>query len=268
MFMFCPARKIWCHCLREWAISGNTLRQNPEHGRASPIQFKYRPRIEGLFARIERWTDQPTGQSHWRSISRDNITTLYGKRPDSRIADPSDANRTFSWLICESFDDKGNAILYEYKTEDSDGIDVFTFAHERNRTPASRSANRYLKRIRYGNLSRGSGRDLSAHRWLAEMVLITEILPKTLWGSRRVFLDDQHRTWPVRQDPFSNYRAGFENRTYRLCRRALMFHHFPKELGTADCLVRATEFQYNEGRVASFITYVTHSRLVRRPRGS
>ena len=40
---------------------------------------QYRPRIEGLFARIERWTNQATGQSHWRSISRDNITTLYGK---------------------------------------------------------------------------------------------------------------------------------------------------------------------------------------------
>ena len=35
----------------------------------------------------------------------------------------------------------------------------------------------------------------------------------------------------ARQDPFSTYRAGFEVRTYRLCRRVLMFHHFPDELG-------------------------------------
>ena len=34
---------------------------------------RYRPRIEGLFARIERWTDAQ-GVSHWRSISKDNIT--------------------------------------------------------------------------------------------------------------------------------------------------------------------------------------------------
>ncbi|MFZ0546018.1 MAG: SpvB/TcaC N-terminal domain-containing protein, partial [Candidatus Promineifilaceae bacterium] len=41
--------------------------------------YRYRPRIEGLFARIERWTNQETGATHWRSITRDNITTLYGK---------------------------------------------------------------------------------------------------------------------------------------------------------------------------------------------
>ncbi len=38
---------------------------------------RYCPRIEGLFARIERWKQLQTGEVHWRSISRDNITTLY-----------------------------------------------------------------------------------------------------------------------------------------------------------------------------------------------
>ena len=68
-------------------------------------------------------------------------------------------------------------------------------------------------------------------------------------------------SWPVRQDPFSTYRAGFEVRTYRLCRRVLMFHHFPDELGTADYLVRSTEFTYNQSPIASFITEVTQSGL-------
>jgi len=125
----------------------------------------YRPRIEGLFARIERWIEKGSGQTHWRSISRDNITTLYGNRPDGRIADPRLPNRVFSWLICESYDDKGNAVLYEYKPEDSDGVDVFTGAHERNRTPLLRSANRYLKRVKYGNISpRKTDEDLSQRR--------------------------------------------------------------------------------------------------------
>src|SRR5438034_5406667 len=51
------------------------------------IIHRYRPRIEGLFAHIERWTDKTNGEIHWRSISRDNITTLYGKNNDSRIFD-------------------------------------------------------------------------------------------------------------------------------------------------------------------------------------
>ena len=33
----------------------------------------------------------------------------------------------------------------------------------------------------------------------------------------------------MRADPFSTHRAGFEIRTYRLCKRVLMFHHFPDE---------------------------------------
>ncbi|MGI9064855.1 MAG: SpvB/TcaC N-terminal domain-containing protein [Pyrinomonadaceae bacterium] len=46
---------------------------------------RYLPRIENIFARIERWTDQVTGDIHWRSITRDNITTLYGTKASDRI---------------------------------------------------------------------------------------------------------------------------------------------------------------------------------------
>ena len=45
---------------------------------------RYRPRIEGLFARIERWTNTTTGEAYWRSISKDNVTTIYGKDEKSR----------------------------------------------------------------------------------------------------------------------------------------------------------------------------------------
>src|SRR5258706_11798581 len=51
---------------------------------------RYRPRVEGLFARIERWTDKTSGISHWRSVTKDNITTLYGG---------CHAVRTFSFLL-------------------------------------------------------------------------------------------------------------------------------------------------------------------------
>jgi len=118
------------------------------------LVHRYRPRIEGLFARIERWTDFTTGEIHWRSFSRDNITTLYGRTNESRIFDPADSNpqhpiRVFSWLICQSYDDKGNAIVYEYQREDSERIfedptgQFIALAHERNRDDSTRSANLY-----------------------------------------------------------------------------------------------------------------------------
>ena len=41
---------------------------------------RFRPRIEGLFARIERWANQKdSSDSFWRSISKDNITIWYGR---------------------------------------------------------------------------------------------------------------------------------------------------------------------------------------------
>ena len=93
---------------------------------------RYRPRIEGLFARIERWTSLESGEMHWRSISKDNILTVYGFDAGSRIADPEHSEHVFSWLICRSYDDKGNAILYDYAAENAEGIDG-TKPNERSR---------------------------------------------------------------------------------------------------------------------------------------
>src|SRR5262249_53240082 len=47
---------------------------------------------------------------------------------------------------------------------------------------------------------------------------------------------------PVREDRFSQFRAGLEVRTLRRCRRVLMFHHFG-ELG-GPTLIRSTDFEY------------------------
>src|SRR6185369_5168396 len=215
---------------------------------------RYRPRIEGLFARIERWTVRATGEIHWRSITRDNVTTLYGQTPESWIADPADENaelRVFSWLICESHDDKGNAIVYEYVAENAANVDQAQ-THERNRV---RTVNRYLKRIRYGNrTSRLIHPDLATMEWMFEVVFdydedhLEEIPldPARPAAEQHRFVlvsEAPGQTWTVRPDPFSSHRAGFEVRTYRRCRRVLMFHCFD-ELGSEPTLVRATELDY------------------------
>ena len=217
---------------------------------------RYRPRIEGLFARIERWTRaDDLADVHWRSITKDNILTLYGKDENSRIFDPDNRAHIFSWLICETRDDKGNAILYKYKTEDGVGVDL-SQAHERNRGPAHdprRKVNRYLKHIYYGNrtsLLNDSGK---------RPPFLTEVqLTNTDWLFEVVFDYGEHDTdapapddngdWNFRADPFSSYQAGFEVRTTRLCQRVLMFHHIPDislEEPGYDGLVRSTDFNYS-----------------------
>ncbi len=206
---------------------------------------RYRPRVEGLFARIERWTNLTDSRDcFWRSISKDNVTSWYGRTAESRICDPADATRIFSWLICQSYDDRGNVISYTYKAEDSTGVHL-SDPCEFNRTGELRAANRYLKTISYGNRTPYVP-DLSANQELA--------LPSD-WCFQAVFDYGEHdllnptpsetSPWTCREDVFSTYRARFEVRTYRLCRRILMFHHFEQEAGVGlNCLVRSTELTH------------------------
>ena len=105
--------------------------------------LQFRPRIEGLFARIERWTSD-TGDTHWRSITRDNVMTLYGIDDNSRIQDhaadakhPNDPPRVFSYLISRTFDDKGNIAVYDYVAESTSDIHTW-LAHEANRSDFDR----------------------------------------------------------------------------------------------------------------------------------
>lgn len=54
---------------------------------------QYRPRTEGLFARIEKWTkdydsDAPYQDIHWRATTKENVTSIYGRTEDARIIHP------------------------------------------------------------------------------------------------------------------------------------------------------------------------------------
>ncbi len=207
---------------------------------------RYRPRTEGLFARIEKWTNTSNGDVHWRSVTRDNITSIFGEKPTARIADPQDPTRIFSWLLEETYDDKGNVVVYEYKQENKDSVNA-SLPQEGKRFTLNKSfSNRYIKRIKYGNQSPGE-----RNNWLFETVFDYGERHFELTGddgNGNGFVQarkDEGQPWPVRQDPFSSYRAGFEIRTYRLCKRVLMFHHF-RELGPEPCLVASTEFHYKQ----------------------
>lgn len=244
-----------------------------EFDRAGYRVRRYRPRVEGLFARIERWICLASGVAHWRSISRDNVLTVYGLDARSRIADPDDPTHIFSWLICRSYDDRGNAIVYDYAAENDHGVDLCRPSEQ----VRSRTANRYLKRIRYGNrkpLLIDTGKsglrachlephDLDSAEWMFEAVFdygeghYAESAPDAAGRLHSCASLEPHCAWAARKDPFSSYRSGFEIRTHRLCRRVLMFHHFEREIGIPAALVRSLSLQYREKSVGSFLERVT-----------
>jgi len=199
---------------------------------------RYRPRNEGMFVRIERWQAIDSDTIHWRAITKENVTSIYGDTENSRISNPYNQSQVFSWLLARTYDDKGNLIVYQYIGENLDNVpDV---VYEKNRKV---TANRYLKRISYTFQAPYYPVDNPSlpTDWHMQVVFDygehNQDLPQ--------FDDDRRYSWSIRSDPFSSYRAGFEIRTYRRCERVLMFHCFP-ELGESPYLVRSTDFTYLE----------------------
>ena len=164
-----------------------------------------------------------------------------------------------------TYDVKGNYIHYEYKKEDGVGIPETIYEHNRAHHQI------YLKRIRYGNLTPFDGTAPDAVK-----NLLTHPLDNKDHFFQVVFDYGEHgdvdgvhevittgihqeiKTWDVRSDPFSSYRAGFEIRTYRRCKRILMFHNFiPGEAGPV--LVKSTDFLYkpNPDTLVSMLSGVT-----------
>ena len=218
----------------------------------------FRPRTEGLFARIERWTRSADGDVHWRSITRDNVTSIYGRGPGARIADPDRSDRVYEWLLEETFDRRGNHVFYEYVQEHPEvqrpGLP------ERNRRPSQT----YLRRILYGNtpddLGPGRRAGLTRHgtdhenplqtrerHYVFEVLFDYGDLPEPLAIPGRFPTQEERLIppdWPVREDPFSSFRARFEIRTLRRCRRVLMLHHFDEPEVDGAPLVKSTDFDY------------------------
>lgn len=210
---------------------------------------RYRPRIEGLFARIERWTEKPTGLIHWRVINKTNVTSIYGKSPESRVADPLDDKKIFEWRLEFTFDDKGNCTLYDYKKEDEKGFNA-SLLHNRNRKNNDINyTNCYLKRVLYGIKSpyKNKGETYSKNPldYLFEIVFN--------YGEHDTLNApfNEIRDWDFRIDAFSEYRSGFEIRTCRLCKSILLYHRFA-EFSGGSALVKSIDLVYDNNGIEGF----------------
>jgi len=179
----------------------------PVPGEADDIV--YRPRTEGLFARIERRT--PAGEDYWEVRGKDGLVSFYGTprpqdaddawRDPATLADPSDARHIFAWRLSRTEDLFGNQILYDYLT-DADNGDLAGWTQS------------YLQRVRYIDYAEDGGT-----RHLVSVTLDYEPRP----------------------DAFSDHRAGFEIRTRLRCSAIIIRTHAGPER-----LVRTYRLRYAE----------------------
>jgi RHS repeat-associated protein len=90
---------------------------------------RYRPRSEGLFARIVRHTAD--GQDYWEVRSRDGLRSRYGTarpadaaadwRDPAGVSDPAQGARVLGWMLAETVDPLGNRVAYRWLRDGDTG---------------------------------------------------------------------------------------------------------------------------------------------------
>ncbi len=155
-----------------------------------PGRVRYRPRTEGLFARIEHVRDD-TGD-YWEVRGRGGLFTRYGTaRPagaDGAWRDPAvpaDPGRVFGWRITETRDLLGNLIRYEYRP-DAGQEPGHTWNHP------------LLACVRYADFG-----DRGKPSFLVTVHFAYELTDVLRSGSRlTAWFNDQHpdRAWPPRPE--------------------------------------------------------------------
>ena len=221
--------------------------------------YYYRSKQEEYFTRFEKWVKKTDGVVHWRTRSKNNIISVYGldSSGNTKIYDPENKAKVYLWLLESQYDDTGNAIVCAYQSENAAGLTTQYSSYEVNRLAKFNRfgfAQQYPAKILYGNTKpiRPDEAIAADNRWLFEIAFDYGNYSASLHTNSTPTL-----TWEKRHDPFSIYTPGFEIRTYRLCRRLLMYHHFDDLAATS--LVGSFQCHYAENEAGTTLTSVSYT---------
>jgi hypothetical protein len=177
---------------------------------------RYRPRTEGLFARIIHHHDEHLNS--WEVGSKDGLVSFYGSTraadgtDPAVVTDPADRTKIFAWHLVQTVDPFANRIVYEYQRDTGEA-------------GPHRWDQLYLHRIRYVDYTvEGTGEE----RFLVSVTFE--------YGDP----GEEH------PDPFSEYRAGFEIRTRKRCQQIVVLYTHADQ----DRRVRSYKLIYLDEQVA------------------
>lgn len=158
-----------------------------------PVDFlnnriQYRPRTEGLFAKIYHYLDE--NNDYWEVKTKEGLISYYGT-PNSlgndpaACFDPQDTTKIANWRLSKTVDVFGNVIEYDYRRDIQE-------TKERNWNQL------YLSQIKY--IDYGSKAEPN-------------------------FLVTVELEYKERPDAFSTFRQGFEVRTTERCKVIKIYNH-------------------------------------------
>ena len=227
---------------------------------------RYYACAQTTFDRLEHWfRSDDVSDDFWWLLSADGSQHCFGNPATvtptgaaAYIADPEDTSRIVRWLLLESVSVDGQHIGYEYKAEDNCNVEIASMPEQAHR----RGAQRYLKRVHYGNREAAAGLYVlsqtgsmpAAEQWHFEVVFdygehVTSDSPTPTYT--------EQCDWPSRPDPFSDYAAGFEVRTHRLCRNVLVFHQFDELEDGKATLVRQLQLEHETSPAGALLKGVS-----------
>jgi RHS repeat-associated protein len=183
----------------------------------------YRFRQESKFYAFE--FRQEGENAYWIVRQPDGVNHIFGKT--AKISVPQQAAKVFTWLLEETYDAKGNRILYQYEEDQED-------------------ANYYLKSIKYGNYVVDSGTEECAF----QLIFDYKGIEADIYDRDKLLAPG----FTKRLDNAVSYQVGFPLKISRLCHNILEFHLITELNGAQPFLVKRWALNYQSDSLSLLTT--------------
>lgn len=184
----------------------------------------YRPETESMFHRIEYFIE-PGKAAYWKVTTAEHRIYYYGIKEESTIA--GGEGQIFRWYLDLVEGENGEKIRYGYEKH---------------------QGSPYLTSISYANyLSEKGIQDQFAYQ------VCMDYGDWQIEGERAFRCEKE---WPVRNDVFHDFRAGFPREMRYLCRNILIFHNFTEDFRDGPILVRSVSVSYKQEPEVSLLAEI------------
>lgn len=211
-------------------------------------------RSGGRDERLEHWRADahPDSPGFWLHYHADGSITLYGWSASARLADPLQRGEVACWYAEETVTPTGEHVVYTYREEDDAGCDDAELAAH------GQASNLYLSAVHAMNATPSEALLIPAGAFRADDFMTLMLFD---YGERGTTLDmpppfQASAPWPLREDCFSHWRWGFDQRVRRLCHDILLWHRTAMMAGEADptpALVSRLHLTYEPSGVTTLL---------------
>ena len=196
----------------------------------------YKEQHQSGFPHIEKIAPNNDTVSHWKLITGQNETFIYGDDSKSTV---NEEKNIAVWNLTHQEDSHGNKVLYNYQRS-KDLVDG-----------SVNDNNTYLESIEYGNFYKNENEEFAFKVFVdyGQIDITQTIATGSLHKNNKA---------PLRQDVLKDFRNGFEVATELLIHNILVFHYSPDE--EEHRLVAKTSFVYEENAIMSFLKSVQETK--------